>query len=199
MTERVILSDTDQRLLFRHARTHSAWQPIEVPDELLARVYELSHWAPTAANTNPLRIVFVKTPAAKARLKPHLDAGNVDKTMAAPVTAIFAYDNEFYKNLAKLFPHAPTARSWYEGNDKLIAETGFRNSSLQAAYFILAARGLGLDCGPMSGFSIDGVKKEFFADVPYTPNFICNLGYGDPTKLHPRLPRLAFDEVAKII
>lgn len=198
MPDHMTLDVTGQRLLFRHARTHNHWQDIPVEDSVLEAAYNLAKWGPTAANSNPMRIVFIKTPAAKARLKPHLDAGNVEKTMAAPVTAIIAQDDEFYEQLPTLFPHA-NARSWFAGNDALIAETAFRNSSLQGAYFILAARAVGLDVGAMSGFNVAGVKKEFFADTPYTPNFLVNLGYGDPTKLHPRLPRLEFAEVAKII
>jgi 3-hydroxypropanoate dehydrogenase len=199
MPTRVMLDDTGQRLLFRHARTHSAWQPIPVDEATLRAAYDLMRWGPTSANSGPLRIVFVKTPAAKERLKPHLDAGNVAKTMAAPVTALFAYDNEFFENMGRLFPHAPGAREWYAGNEEKIRDTGFRNSSLQAAYFIMAARAVGLDCGPMSGFNAEGVRAEFFGDWNCTPNFICNLGYGDPTKLHPRLPRLSFEETTKII
>lgn len=199
MTSRITLDEMGQRLLFRHARTHSAWQDIPVDDETLYQAYDLMRWGPTAANSCPLRVVFVKTQAAKEKLKPHLDAGNVNKTMEAPVTALFAYDNEFYEKLSVLFPHMPNAREWFVGNDAAIYETGLRNSSLQAAYFIMAARAVGLDCGPMSGFNAGGIKAAFFADVNYTPNFICNLGYSDPTKLHPRLPRLSFDDVAKIV
>lgn len=199
MTNRMTLNEEGQRLLFRHARTHSAWQPGEVSDELLQEIYDLSKWGATEANTNPLRLVFVKSPEAKSRLKPHMDKGNVDKTMTAPVTVIFAQDLAFYENMPTLFPHVPNARSWYEGNEPYIQKVAFRSSSLQAAYFMLAARALGLDCGPMAGFNADGVKQEFFPDKPWTVNFLCNLGYGDPTKLYPRLARLPFEQVAEIV
>ena len=185
-------------LLFRKARTHNAWLEKDVPDALLREIYDLMKFGATAANSCPARIVFVKTPEAKARLKPHLDEGNVEKTMAAPVTAIIAHDLEFYEKLSQLFPHAD-ARSWFAGNEALIAESAFRNGSLQGAYFMIAARGLGLDCGPMSGFDAAGVKDEFFADSAVQPNFLCNLGYGDASALHPRAPRLTFDEACSIL
>ncbi|MCB1580239.1 MAG: malonic semialdehyde reductase [Rhodospirillales bacterium] len=185
-------------LLFREARTHNVWLEKDVPDALLREIYDLMKFGATAANSCPARIVFVKTPEAKARLKPHLDEGNVEKTMAAPVTAIIAHDLEFYEKLSQLFPHAD-ARSWFAGNEALIAESAFRNGSLQGAYFMIAARGLGLDCGPMSGFDAAGVKDEFFADSAVQPNFLCNLGYGDASALHPRAPRLTFDEACSIL
>ena len=185
-------------LLFREARTHNVWLEKDVPDALLREIYDLMKFGATAANSCPARIVFVKTPEAKARLKPHLDEGNVEKTMAAPVTAIIAHDLEFYEKLSQLFPHAD-ARSWFAGNEALIAESAFRNGSLQGAYFMIAARGLGLDCGPMSGFDAGGVKAAFFADSLVEPNFLCNLGYGDVSVLHSRSPRLAFDEACSIL
>ncbi|MCB9983225.1 MAG: malonic semialdehyde reductase [Rhodospirillales bacterium] len=185
-------------LLFREARTHNVWQDKVVPDALLAEIYELMKFGPTAANSCPARIVFVKSAEGKARLKPFLDEGNVEKTMAAPVSAILAYDLEFYEQLPKLFPHAD-ARSWFAGNADLVQQTAFRNGSLQGAYFMLAARGCGLDCGPMSGFDAAGVKSEFFADSAVQPNFLCNLGYGDAAALFPRSPRLRFDEVCSIL
>lgn len=193
-----ILSDEALDILFREARTHSAWQGKDVTDVLLEAVYDLMKFGPTSANSCPARFVFVKSAEAKARLKPHLDAGNVEKTMAAPVTAIIAYDLEFYENLPKLFPHTD-ARSWFVGNDAAIKTTAFRNGSLQGAYLMLAARALGLDCGPMSGFNAEGVSKEFFPDGKVKANFLCNIGYGDHTKLKPRNPRLGFDEVCKIV
>ena len=184
--------------LFRQARTHSAWLAEPVPVELLGKVYELARLGPTSANVSPGRFVFLTTPGAKARLRPALAPGNVEKTMAAPVTAIIAWDTEFYENLPRLFPQADM-RSYFIGNKALIDETAFRNSSLQAAYFILAARVLGLDCGPMSGFDPDKLNAEFFPDGKWKVNFLCNLGYGDQSKLYPRNPRLEFDEVAVVL
>jgi len=184
--------------LFRQARTHSAWLAEPVPIELLGKAYELARLGPTSANVSPSRFVFLTTPGAKARLRPALAPGNVEKTMAAPVTAIIAWDTEFYENLPRLFPQADM-RSYFIGNRALIDETAFRNSSLQAAYFILAARALGLDCGPMSGFDPDKLNTEFFPDGKWKVNFLCNLGYGDQSKLYPRNPRLEFDEVAVVL
>jgi len=184
--------------LFRQARTHSAWLAEPVPIELLGKAYELARLGPTSANVSPSRFVFLTTPGAKARLRPALAPGNVEKTMAAPVTAIIAWDTEFYENLPRLFPQADM-RSYFIGNNALIDETAFRNSSLQAAYFILAARALGLDCGPMSGFDPDKLNTEFFPDGKWKVNFLCNLGYGDQRKLYPRNPRLEFDEVAVVL
>jgi 3-hydroxypropanoate dehydrogenase len=153
---------------------------------------------PTSANCSPARILFVKSDAAKERLKPHLSSGNVAKTMSAPVCAIIGYDLEFYEKLPKLFPHTD-ARSWFAGKDQKIFETAFRNGTLQGAYLILAARALGLDCGPMSGFDNAGVDKEFFSGSTIKSNFLCNIGYGDPSALRPRSPRLSFEEIGKII
>jgi 3-hydroxypropanoate dehydrogenase len=184
--------------LFRQARTHSTWLPEPVPVELLRKAYELARLGPTSANSSPARFVFLTTPGAKARLKPALAPGNVDKTMAAPVTVIVAWDTEFHERLPKLFPQADM-RSYFVGNKLLIDESAFRNSSLQAAYFILAARALGLDCGPMSGFDADKLNAEFFPDGKWTVNLLCNLGYGDPSKLHPRNPRLNFEEATMIL
>jgi len=184
--------------LFRQARTHSAWLGEPVPVELLGKVYELARLGPTSANISPSRFVFLTTPGAKARLRPALAPGNVEKTMAAPVTAINAWDTEFYENLPRLFPQADM-RSYFIGNNALIDETAFRNSSLQAVYFILAARALGLDCGPMSGFDADKLNAEFFPDGKWRVNLLCNLGYGDESKLYTRNPRLAFEEAAVIL
>jgi len=184
--------------LFREARTHSTWLPEPVPIELLRKAYELARLGPTSANASPARFVFLTTPGAKALLKPVLAPGNVDKTMAAPVTVIIAWDTEFHEHLPKLFPHADL-RSYFAGNKPLIEENAFRNSSLQAAYFILAARSLGLDCGPMSGFNADKMNAEFFPDGKWKVNLLCNLGYGDPSKLFPRNPRLNFDEASVIL
>ena len=184
--------------LFREARTYSTWLPEPVPEELLRKAYELARLGPTSANASPARFVFLTSSDAKARLKPVLAAGNVDKTMAAPVTVIIAWDTEFHENLPRLFPQFDM-RSYFVGNHTLINETAFRNSSLQAAYFILAARALGLDCGPMSGFNADKLNAEFFPDGRWKVNLLCNLGYGEPSKLHPRNPRLNFEEASVIL
>jgi len=206
------LSEEGMDLLFREARTHSAWLNQPVSDETLRQLYDLMKWAPTSANCSPARILFLRTPEAKQRLLPALAPGNVEKTMAAPVTAIIAYDIKFYELLPKLFPHAD-ARSWFSDTPELALTTARRNSSLQGAYFIIAARSLGLDCGPMSGFDNAKVDHEFFPADPkdnafqleYFPdshvksNFLCNLGYGDPAKLFPRSPRLEFDEACKLL
>src|SRR3984893_3458196 len=184
--------------LFYEARTHSAWLPEPVPVELLRKAYESARLGPTSANGSPARFVFLTTPSAKALLKPVLAPGNVDKTMAAPVTVIIAWDTEFHENLPRLFPQ-DDVRSYFVGNRPLIDETAFRNSSLQAAYFILAARALGLDCGPMSGFDADKLNAEFFSDDKWKVNLLCNLGYGDTSKLYPRNPRLNFEEATVIL
>jgi len=184
--------------LFSQARTHSTWLPEPVPVELLRKAYELARLGPTSANASPARFVFLTTPGAKALLKPVLAPGNVDKTMAAPVTVIIAWDTEFHEHLPRLFPQADI-RSYFIGNKPLIEENAFRNSSLQAAYFILAARALGLDCGPMSGFDADRLNAEFFPEGKWKVNLLCNLGYGDSSKLHPRNPRLNFEEVSAIL
>jgi 3-hydroxypropanoate dehydrogenase len=184
-------------LLFRSARTHNGWLDQPVPDSLLAELHDLMKWGPTSANCWPLRTVFVKSPEAKARLLPLLMEGNRAKTEAAPVTAILGMDLAFYEELPRLFPHTD-AKAWFVGNLPLIEATAFRNSSLQGAYLMLAARALGLDCGPMSGFDAAAVDAEFFAGTQVKSNFICNLGYGDPTVLFPRSPRPRFEEVCKI-
>ncbi|HUW36316.1 MAG TPA: malonic semialdehyde reductase [Rhodocyclaceae bacterium] len=183
--------------LFAAARTHNAWQDRPVADELLHELYECMKWGPTSANCSPARIVFVKSREAKERLLPCMAPGNKDKTRAAPVTAIIAMDGAFHEKLPMLFPQAD-ARSWFVGNQALIDATAFRNSSLQGAYLILAARALGLDCGPMSGFDAGKLNAEFFKDGTVSVNFVCNLGYGDPAKLFPRNPRLAFAEACRI-
>jgi len=185
-------------LLFHNGRTYSGWQDRAVDTDLLKQAWDLTVLAPTSANCEPMRITFIQSAEAKERLKPCLAAGNVDKTMAAPVTAIIAQDMEFYEKLPDLFPHAD-ARSWFAGNEDAIKTTAFRNSSLQAGYFILALRGLGLDCGPMSGFDNSKLDAEFFGGTPIKSNFLINIGYGDPKSLHDRSPRLTFDQGAKII
>ena len=187
---------TDQ--LFTQARTHSAFTNQTVPDDLLRQLYELMKWAPTSANSNPIRIVFVRSPEAKARLLPCMAEGNVEKTRAAPVTAIIGMDMAFYEQLPMLSPHND-ARSWFAGKPQAIADTAFRNSSLQGGYFILAARALGLDCGPMSGFDAVKVDAEFWTGTEVKTNFICNLGHGDAGKLHPRGPRLSFEQVCRLL
>jgi 3-hydroxypropanoate dehydrogenase len=192
------LSDEGLDLIFRAARTHRAWLPRPVEDALLRQVYELASLGPTSTNCQPLRVIFVKSAEAKARLLPCLSPGNLDKTRAAPVTAILAHDLEFHDLLPRLFPHADM-RATYLGKPELIAATALRNGSLQGACFMLAARALGLDCGGMSGFDNAKVDAEFFPDGRWMSNFLCNLGYGDPAKLGPRPPRLPFDEVAGII
>lgn len=198
MTDTKILDDRSLDVLFRDARSHNKWQDKDVADVLIRAVYDLMKFGPTAANSCPARFVFVKSPEAKARLKPHLDAGNVDKVMTAPVTVIIGYDLKFYDQLLKLFPHTD-ARSWFAGNEPLIQEAAFRNSSLQGAYLMLAARSLGLDCGPMSGFNAAGVNAEFFPDGDVKANFICAIGYGDASGVFGRSPRLGFEEACEIL
>ncbi len=183
--------------LFRDARTYNAWLAKPVPLETLHALYDLMKWGPTSANTCPLRIVFVQSPEAKEKLVACMNPGNVDKTRQAPVTAVLGMDMEFYEKLPRLFPHTD-ARSWFAGKPALIESTAFRNSSLQGGYFILAARALGLDCGPMSGFNADAVNRAFFADGKVKVNFVCNLGYGDPASLLARSPRLDFDDACRI-
>jgi 3-hydroxypropanoate dehydrogenase len=197
MTGTVANEDLD--LIFRKARTHNVWQPKPVDDDLLRQVYDLAKMGPTSANMCPMRILFVKSREAKEKLKPALDAGNVDKTMKAPVTAIIGMDVHFFEQLPKLFPHAD-AKAWFKDlPENVLESTALRNGSLQGAYFMLAARSLGLDCGPMSGFNNAMVDQAFFAGTTVKSNFLCNLGYGDASKLYPRSPRLAFDEACKFI
>jgi 3-hydroxypropanoate dehydrogenase len=192
------LSDDGLALLFRDARTHNGWVDKPVDDALLRQVYDLAKMGPTSANMCPLRIVFVKSKEAKEKLKPCLDAGNVAKTMIAPVTAIFAMDIHFYEKLPKLFPHAD-AKAWFKDLPADVLEyVALRNSSLQGAYFMLAARSLGLDCGPMSGFNNAKLDAAFFAGTTIKSNFLCNLGHGDPSKLYPRSPRLDFEEACRV-
>jgi 3-hydroxypropanoate dehydrogenase len=207
------IDDTALDTLFREARTYAKWQPRPVDDQTLRDLYELLKWAPTSANAAPARLVFLRSQEAKARLRPALAPLNVEKTMTAPVTVIVAYDLKFYEQLPKLFPHSPGMAKLFEGNPELADATAKRNSSLQGAYLIIAARALGLDCGPMSGFDQAKVDEEFFAagkpcfgcDQEFFPeghvktNFLCNLGYGDPSALRPRLPRLPFNEACSFL
>jgi len=206
---------TDEALdrLFWKARTYNAWLDRPVSDETLRQLYDLMKWGPTSANSCPARILFLRTPEAKDRLRPALIPGNVDKTMAAPVTAILGYDERFFEKLPRLFPHNPRMRDYFVNSPELAEITAFRNGTLQGAYFILAARALGLDCGPMSGFDNAKVDEEFFpvpagleasaSDVMpmgrIKSNFLCNLGYGDPAGLFPRNARLEFDEVCQLL
>lgn len=183
--------------LFRTARTQNKWQDKPVSNTLLHAIYELMRMCPTSANCSPARLVFVTSKDAKEKLKALVSAGNAPKVETAPVTVIIGHDLHFYEKLPQLFPHAD-AKSWFVGNEKLIHTTAFRNSSLQGAYLMLAARAVGLDCGPMSGFDNDGVDKAFFAGTNIKSNFICGLGYGDPAGVFPRSPRLSFDEACRI-
>ncbi len=183
--------------LFTKARTHNGWLNKPIPDSILHEIYELAKWGPTSANGSPARFFFVKTPETKKKLLECVAPGNVEKTKSAPVTVIIAEDREFYEKLPKLFP-AADARSWFVGNQPLIEATAFRNSSLQGAYLMLAARSLGLDCGPMSGFDQAKIDAAFFAGTTWKSNFICNLGYGDQSQLYPRSPRLTFEEACRI-
>ena len=192
------LDDRSLDILFREAHTHSFWLDQPDSDALLHQIYDLMKWAPTSANCSPARIVFVRSAAAKLRLLAAMAPGNVEKTRTAPVTAIIAQDYEFYEKLPALFPSAD-ARSWFAGNQPLIDTTAFRNGTLQGAYLLLAARALGLDAGPMSGFDNEKVDKEFFPGTRVRSNFLINLGYGDSSKLFPRSPRLPFDEAARIL
>jgi 3-hydroxypropanoate dehydrogenase len=183
--------------LFRTARTQNGWQAKDVSDETLHQLYDLLKWGPTSANCQPMRIVFVKSKAAKEKLKPALNPGNVDKTMAAPVTAVIGHDLDFPELLPKNFPHAD-AKAWFAGKPDHIATTAFRNGTLQGAYLMIAARALGLDIGGMSGFDNAKVDDLFFAGTKVKSNFLCNIGYGDPAKIMARSPRMAFGEVCKI-
>jgi len=199
--------------LFAEAHTHTRWQETPVSDQTLRDLYDLMKWAPTSMNCSPARILFLRTPEAKQRLLPALAAGNVEKTMSAPVTAILGYDYDFFEQLPRLFPQLPTAREMFADAPQLTETTARRNGSLQGGYFILAARAVGLDCGPMSGFdnakvdeeffgagmAIDPNEKEFFTTGHVRSNFLCNLGYGDPAGVYPRNPRLEFDEACKLL
>ena len=184
--------------LFLKARTHWVWRPEPVPLELLKELYNVARFGPTSANSSPARFVFLTTPQAKERLRPALSPTNVEKTMTAPVTVIVAWDTEFHEKLPQLFP-ARDMRSIFAGNAALLHETAFRNGTLQGAYFMIAARALGLDCGPMSGFDQQKVNAEFFPDGKWKANFLCNIGYGDPSRLFPRNPRLSFDEACRVL
>jgi 3-hydroxypropanoate dehydrogenase len=207
------IDDAALDTLFREARTYTTWQPRPVTDDTLRSLYEVLKWAPTSANAAPARFAFLRTKEAKERLRPALAPLNVAKTMAAPVTVIVAYDLKFYEQLPKLFPQNPGMVQLFRSNPEMVEVTAKRNSSLQGAYLIMAARALGLDCGPMSGFDQAKVDEEFFAagkpcfgcDQEFFPeghvrtNFLCNLGYGDPSALRPRLPRLPFSDACSLL
>ncbi len=184
--------------LFLEARTYNGWQDKDVPDSLVKEIYDLAKWGPTSANCCPLRVVFVRTKEAKEKLKPLLMKGNQEKTMEAPVVALFAMDRKFFNNAPKLAPHV-NVEAWYGGKDEANKETAALNGTLQAAYFMLAARALGLDCGPMTGVDIKGVKDAFFPELDGEVKFICSLGYGRQETLYPRAARLDFDEACKVV
>ena len=193
------VNDDALNIQFFNARTHRTWRPEPVTPQMLMAIYDLMRWGPTTHNTNPARFIFLASPEAKERLKPHLSKNNVERTMLAPVTAIIAYDLGFHEALGKLSPNPDARDSWSRKSAEELEEAAFRNSSIQGGYFIIAARALGLDCGPMSGFSNDGVDREFFAGTNIKSNFLCNLGYGDDTGLRPRAGRLSFDEACRIL
>ena len=196
------LPDAALDQVFRDARTRNGWQDVDVPETLVRAVYDLTKMGPTSANCSPARFVFIQSDEAKERLLPHLMDGNVAKTKSAPWTVIIAHDLEFHEKIPELFPHNPGAKDWF-ADPQMRAETAFRNGTLQGAYLMLAARALGLDCGPMSGFDKMGVEKEFFRDGSesenWAVNFICNLGHGDETDLFPRSPRLSFESACRIV
>lgn len=194
-----IVSDAALDAIFRNARSQNGWQDKPLAPTLLQAIYDLARMGPTSANCSPARFVFLTTPEAKERLKPFLMPTNVQKVMSAPVTVIFGYDLKFFDKIPQLFPHNPGAREWFSGNAALAETTAFRNGSLQAAYFMLAARSLGVDCGPMSGFDNAGVDRTFFAGTDIKSNFICAMGTGDPGKIFPRSPRLSFDEACQVL
>lgn len=191
--------DATQDLLLREARSHNKWRDEPVSDETLIALHDLLKWGPTSANCSPARFLFLRTPEAKQRLAPALSSGNLEKTMAAPVTVIVAYDPHFYEHLPRLFPHNADARSWFTSNDALAATTAFRNGTLQGAYLMIAARALGLDVGPMSGFDNDKVDAEFLAADGWRSNFLCNLGHGDPAGLFARSPRFDFADACRLL
>ena len=193
------LDDAALDTLFRKARTQNGWLPTPVSDAELRAIYDVMKWGPTSANCCPARLLFLRTPEAKARLLPALSPGNVDKTKAAPVTAIIGYDTRFYELMVKLFPHRPDMADNFKNNPTLAQITAFRNGTLQGAYFLLAARAVGLDIGGMSGFDNAKVDAEFFPDGRVKSNFLCNVGHGDPSKVLPRLPRLDFEEACTLL
>lgn len=198
MSDRNTLDDAACDLIFREARSHNGWLDKAVDDATLRAAFDLAKTGPTSANCSPMRIVFIRSATEKEKLRPCVSNGNMEKTMSAPVTAIIANDYEFYEHLSFLFPH-DDARAWFTDNQELIDTTAMRNGSLQGAYFILACRAVGLDCGPMSGFENDAVDAAFFAGTKIRSNFLCNLGYGDVSALFPRSPRFAFEEACTLL
>ena len=192
------ITPTAIKTLFTEARTHNGWQETPVTDETLREIYDLMKWGPTSANCSPARIVFVRTPEGKEKLRSSLSSGNLEKTLAAPVTAIIAWDSEFYERLPELFPHGD-ARSWFTSSPALAEETAFRNSAMQAAYLIFACRALGLDTGPMSGFDRQKVDEAFFMGTTLKSNLLINIGYGDVSKVYGRLPRLSFEDACGLV
>ena len=193
------VNDDALDVLFRKARTFRKWRTEPVTRAMLMAIYDLLRWGPTTNNTTPMRLTFVVSPEAKERLKPHLNKGNVEQTMLAPATAIIAYDLAFYEMMGKLSPNPDARDSWSKKNEVELLEAALRNSALQGGYFIIAARAVGLDCGPMSGFSNESVDREFFAGTRVKSNFLCNIGYGDETGMRPRAGRLEFDEACRIL
>jgi len=195
-----MLEDKALDKILRHARTHNGWLPKPVTDDQLRALHDLAKWGPTSANSQPARFVFVRTKAGKEKLRPALSAGNTEKTMSAPVTVIVAYDSEFYEHLPKHFPHDQTAIHWFkgEGKEAVASTTAFRNGTLQGAYLIIAARALGLDCGAMSGFNNAVVDENFFPDGRFKTNFLCNIGYGDESKIFARSPRMSFEDACTL-
>jgi 3-hydroxypropanoate dehydrogenase len=196
---RPTLDDAALDLIFRQARTQNGWLPTPVTDGQLRAIYAIMRVGPTSANSSPARLLFLRTPDAKARLLPALSAGNLEKTKAAPVTAIIGYDPRFWELLPRLFPHRPEMKNPYEANGQLAETVAFRNGTLQGAYFMIAARAVGLDVGGMSGFDNAKVDAEFFPDGRIKSNFLCNVGHGDPSKVMPKLPRLEFDEACRLL
>ena len=193
-----MLTESALNTLFFQARTQQGWRDKAITDEQLQQIYDLMKWGPTSANCSPARIVFVKSPEAKEKLLACMDSGNIEKTKAAPVTAIIGMDMAFYEKLPQLFPHT-NARSWFAGKQAKIETTAMRNSSLQGGYFIMAARAVGLDCAPMSGFDEEKMNQAFFAGTSVRANFVCSIGYGDTSKVYPRGPRLSFEEACRIV
>jgi 3-hydroxypropanoate dehydrogenase len=194
-----MLSDKDLDIIFRAARSHNKWQDKRVSGTMLKALYDLTRWGPTAANSCPMRLVFVTSPEQREKLVACVSSGNAEKVRTAPVTAIIAYDTLFYDLMPQLFPHNPGAREWFTGDPVAAEKSGYQSSTLQGAYLMIAARALGLDCGPMAGFDKAAVDSVFFPDGRFKSNFLCALGYGDPAGLFPRNPRLSFDEACKIV
>ncbi|WP_394778750.1 malonic semialdehyde reductase [Undibacterium sp.] len=193
------LDEDSLDLLFRRARSHNGWLDQPVPDELLERIYELMKMGPTSVNSSPARLLFLRSESARQRLLPAVNHGNMDKVMTAPVVVLIAHDLHFHEKLPQLFPHNPGVGGLFAANKELAETTAFRNGSLQGAYFMLAARSLGLDCGPVSGFDAAAVNREFFADGKLKVNFLCNVGFGDYSKIFPRSPRLSFEQACSLL